>query len=59
VRLSAFDLLGREVAELVNEVQSAGTYRVTFDASRLPTGTYLYRITAGEFTSVRRMTFLK
>ncbi|MGB2957281.1 MAG: T9SS type A sorting domain-containing protein [Bacteroidota bacterium] len=59
VRLSAFDLLGREVAELVNEVKGAGTYRVTFDASGLPSGTYLYRITAGEFTSVRKMTFVK
>ncbi len=59
VRLSAFDLLGREVAELVNEVQNAGTYRVAFDASRLPSGTYLYRITAGDFTSVRKMTFVK
>jgi len=59
VRLSAFDLLGREVAELVNEVKGAGTYTVTFDASGLPSGTYLYRITAGGFTSVRKMTFVK
>jgi hypothetical protein len=59
VRLSAFDMLGREVAELVNEVQSAGTYRVAFDASGLPSGTYLYRIRAGEFTSVRKMMFVK
>jgi hypothetical protein len=59
VRLSVFDLLGREVAQLVNRVQGAGTYRITFDASGLPSGTYLYRITAGDFTSVKKMTFVR
>jgi hypothetical protein len=59
VRLSAYDLLGREVVQLVNQVQGAGNYRVTFDASGLPSGTYLYRITAGDFTSVNKMTFMR
>ncbi len=59
VRLSAFDLLGRELAQLVNKVQGAGNYSITFNAGGLPSGTYLYRITAGTFTNVRKMTIVK
>jgi hypothetical protein len=59
VRLEVYDLLGREVALLVNERQAAGSYNVTFDAGRLASGTYLYRITAGQFVQTRKMVLLK
>jgi hypothetical protein len=44
VTLKVFDALGREVATLVEAQQSAGRYRVTFDASNLTSGTYFYRL---------------
>lgn len=46
VSLKVFDLLGREVSELVNTKQDAGTYRITFDASNLASGVYFYRLSA-------------
>ncbi|MCX6142867.1 MAG: T9SS type A sorting domain-containing protein [Ignavibacteriales bacterium] len=46
VSLKIFDVLGREVAALVNEERQAGTYRVTWDASKLPSGVYFYRLLA-------------
>jgi hypothetical protein len=54
-----YDLLGREVATLVNEVKEPGTYEVAFDASGLASGVYLYRLQSGDFTQIRRMTVLK
>jgi hypothetical protein len=54
VRLEVFDLLGRSVATLVNDRLSAGTYRVPFDAARLASGVYLYRIRAGSFVETRK-----
>jgi hypothetical protein len=59
VRLAVFDLLGREVARLVNERQVAGTYRVRFDAAGLPSGLYVYQLRAGSFTQSMRMLFVK
>jgi hypothetical protein len=59
VRLSVLDLLGREVALLVNERKSPGTYSVTFPAAGLPSGTYLYRMTAGSFVQTRKMVIVK
>jgi hypothetical protein len=59
VTLRVYDLTGREVAELVNEVRAAGTYNVTFDASRLASGMYIYRLQAGDLTSTKRLTLLK
>jgi hypothetical protein len=59
VRLAIYDLLGREVAVLVNEKQPAGRYEVTFDGGRLASGTYLYRIVAGRFVQVRRMVLVR
>jgi glucose/arabinose dehydrogenase len=55
VRLSVFDLLGREVALLVDETQSPGAHEVTFDAHGLASGVYLYRLRAGSFTQTRKM----
>jgi uncharacterized protein (DUF362 family) len=59
VRLVVYDLLGREVALLVNEIKPAGTYDVRFDASGLASGMYLYRLTAGPFVETRKMIVLK
>ncbi|MBI1805216.1 MAG: T9SS type A sorting domain-containing protein [Ignavibacteriae bacterium] len=59
VQLRIFDLLGREIASLVNERQTAGTYTVSFDASRLSSGVYFYKIIAGDFTDVKRMLIMK
>lgn len=59
VILKVYDVLGREVATLVNEPKRAGTYRVAWDASAYPSGVYYYRLIAGSFSEVRRMVFLK
>ncbi|MBI5216968.1 MAG: choice-of-anchor B family protein [Ignavibacteriae bacterium] len=59
VSLKVFNLLGEEVATLVNEVQDAGTKSVEFFADKLSSGVYVYRLTAGNVTEVKRMTVLK
>jgi len=59
VRLAVFDLLGREVAVLVNERKLPGSYEVTFDASRLSSGVYIYRLTSGGFVASRKMVLTK
>ncbi|MFW5973634.1 MAG: T9SS type A sorting domain-containing protein, partial [Bacteroidota bacterium] len=59
VSVKVFDMLGREVATLVDEVQSVNTYRVTFDASHLASGTYLYQLQTGNQVITRSMTLLK
>ncbi len=59
VRLRVFNLLGQQLVELVNEVKPAGTHVVGFDASRLATGVYFYRIEAGSFNDVKKMVLLK
>lgn len=59
VQLKVFDMLGREVSTLVNEEQNAGTYNVKFDAGRLASGTYLYQLTAGDFTQTRKLVLMK
>jgi hypothetical protein len=59
VKLSVFDILGREVAILVNEVKPVGKYRVPFDGSNLPAGLYFYRIQAGKFQETRKLILLK
>lgn len=59
VTLTVFDLVGREVGTLIDGSMAPGTYRVTFDASRLASGVYLYRLTAGQFTTTKRMTLVR
>jgi hypothetical protein len=59
VRLEVYDLLGRRVALLVDEVRAAGHHAVDFDASTLSSGLYLYRITAGDFIQTRKMMLMK
>ena len=57
--LIIYDLLGCEVATLVNEKLEPGTYSRTWDASGMPSGVYFYRLTAGTFVQVRRMILMK
>jgi pectate lyase len=59
VKMKIFDLLGREVATLVNTQEQAGDYSIQFDATRYTSGVYFYRLTAGAFTQVRKMLLLK
>jgi hypothetical protein len=58
-RLTVFDMLGREVAVLVDQNQAAGTYQVSFDASGLPTGMYLYRLQSGTRSLTGKMLLVK
>ena len=59
VTLVVYNTLGREVARLVSETQSAGEYQVSFDASGLSSGIYIYRLRAGEFEQTRSMMLVK
>ena len=54
-----YDLLGREVAVLVNDRKEPGNYSVTWNASGMASGVYLYRLTAGEHIDVKRMVLLR
>ncbi len=59
VILKVYDVLGREVATLVNELEAAGRYNITFDASKYSSGVYFYRIEAGSFSQIKKMVLLK
>lgn len=59
VVLMVYDILGREVARVVNETLPAGRYARTFNASGLASGIYIYRLTAGEYSDTKRMLLLK
>ncbi|MCY4674519.1 MAG: T9SS type A sorting domain-containing protein [Bacteroidetes bacterium] len=59
VGLRVFDVTGREVAQLVNETKSPGVYEAKFEAGNLPSGIYLYRLEAGEFSETRSMILSK
>ena len=59
VSLKVFDILGREVASLVNEVKTAGYYTVDFDASRLSSGIYFYKLSSGTYTNIKKMVLIK
>ena len=59
VTLKIYDVLGKEVATLVNELKQPGFHTVDFNASSFASGIYFYRIDAGEFTSVKKMMLVK
>ena len=59
VELAVYNLLGQRVSTLVSSFQAAGSYQVSFDATGLASGMYLYRITAGDHVSVKRMMLVK
>jgi Secretion system C-terminal sorting domain len=59
VLLKVYDMIGREVATLVDESKPAGTYTVQFDASRLASGAYCYRLTSSGQALTKLMMLLK
>jgi len=59
VSLKIFDVLGREVAELVNAKQNAGRYEISFDANNLSGGIYFYKLQAGESVQIKKMVLMR
>ncbi|MHB8579966.1 MAG: GDSL-type esterase/lipase family protein [Ignavibacteriaceae bacterium] len=59
VTLKAYDVLGREMAVLVDEQKNAGTYQVTLNGTRLTSGVYLYQLKAGNFVETKKLILLK
>jgi hypothetical protein len=59
VSLKVYNSLGKEVSELVNGFQQAGSYSVTFDASNLPSGVYFYKLQVGDFIQSKKMLIIK
>ncbi|MBZ0184505.1 MAG: T9SS type A sorting domain-containing protein [Melioribacteraceae bacterium] len=59
VSLKVFDILGREIAVLVNEQKSAGTYTISFDAAELSSGVYFYRLNSGNNIQIKKMLLVK
>ncbi len=59
VKIVVYDILGREVKSLVNEIQKAGSYSVIMDASNLASGTYYYRMEAGDYLNTKKMIIIK
>ncbi|MBI3195650.1 MAG: T9SS type A sorting domain-containing protein [Ignavibacteriae bacterium] len=55
VSLRVYDMLGREIATLINQQLHPGIYQASWDASNMPSGMYVYRLTAGEFVQTRKM----
>jgi hypothetical protein len=59
VTVKVFDVMGREIVTLVDIDLSAGSHSVSWDASGLASGIYLYQIQAGDFKATKKMLFLK
>ena len=59
VTLKIYDILGKEIATLVNENKPAGNYEAEFNASQLPSGLYIYKIQSGQFSDVKKMLLTK
>lgn len=59
VTLKVYDILGKEIATLVKDFKETGKYSVTFDASKLASGTYIYKLTADKFSDVKKLILLK
>ncbi|MEE9450093.1 MAG: T9SS type A sorting domain-containing protein, partial [Ignavibacteriaceae bacterium] len=59
VTLKVFDVLGKEVATLVNQEKSAGNYEVSFDAYELASGVYIYRMKVNDFIEGKKMVLVK
>lgn len=59
VSIKVYDVMGKEVSELVNEKQTTGSYEVTFDGTNLPSGVYYYRLETEGFSEVKKMSLIK
>ena len=59
IKLIIYDILGREIQTLVNEIQNPGIYEIEFNAASMSSGVYIYKIQAGEFMATRKMVILR
>ncbi len=59
VSLKVYDILGREIKTLVNDFQNKGIHKINFDGSRLASGVYIYKLTAGNYTAAGKMILMK
>jgi hypothetical protein len=59
IMVKVYDVLGNEIATLINVEKASGSYEVVFDGSRLPSGIYFYKIQAGDFSATKKMILLK
>ncbi|MDZ7797036.1 MAG: T9SS type A sorting domain-containing protein [Candidatus Marinimicrobia bacterium] len=59
VTISIFDLTGRKIETIVDDYQQAGTYLMQWDASEYSSGIYLYRLSTNDFTTTKKMLFMK
>ncbi|MDF1610640.1 spherulation-specific family 4 protein [Stygiobacter electus] len=59
VNLRVYNIIGKEVAELINEYQNSGTYQITFNAQDLPSGVYFYQLKTGDYISSKKMLLIK
>ncbi|HEY5125657.1 MAG TPA: T9SS type A sorting domain-containing protein, partial [Ignavibacteria bacterium] len=59
VKLKIYNILGREISTLVNEIRNAGTYEINYNASALSTGIYFYKLEFGGNSEVRKFTLIK
>jgi len=59
VSLKVYDITGMEVATLVNKIQTQGVYTINFDASTLSNGIYFYKLEAGRYSAVKKLSFIK
>jgi hypothetical protein len=59
VTIKIFDVTGREIKTLVNEIKQAGNYAIDFNGSLLSSGVYFYRIQSGDFVMTKRMVLVK
>ena len=57
--LKVYNVLGKEIATLVNEAKPAGNYEVSFDASKLSSGVYFYQLQAGSFVETKKMILIR
>jgi hypothetical protein len=59
VEVTIFDILGRKIKVLVNELKQAGRYEVNFNANDLPSGVYFYRLISGNYVNAKKLLLLK
>ena len=59
ITIKVYDLLGKEVATLINEERNAGNYQIDFDGTGLPSGVYFYKLTAGNFSETKKLVLMK
>ncbi len=59
VNVKVYDMLGREIAALIDQIQNAGTYSIPWDASHIPSGLYFCRLTAGGYSKTMKITLVR